>query len=213
MTGVWEVTVNFMTSRDIKGKRGGNVTNIFKTKLRVNKSLSYSHKQWKCHRQKWPISVARVHDTLQALSPSFSNSVIETAARPNHIFSSRLSTFALKWGKAWYQVQCSSVLQEQNRARRKLWRNAASSGLLQVYYKRNRTHLQPGVAPTRLHTVVVGNLRGCFRAAEQPCRRVLAAHPRCRPRASATLVSHHDHGNKSTTDKVVEWGYTKWLFP
>lgn len=40
-------------------------------------------------------------------------------------FSFQLSVFSLKWGKAWYQVQWSSVLHEQERGEQKLLQNAA----------------------------------------------------------------------------------------
>lgn len=55
-------------------------------------------------------SCASIHDTLQALESSFSNSVNQNSSEAKPHFLLSVKHISLKWGKAWYQVQCCSVL-------------------------------------------------------------------------------------------------------
>lgn len=123
------------------------------------------------------------------------------------MFSSRLSIFSLTWGKAWYQVQCLSVLHGQNRGGKAITKRSIVRTAERIILKKKiKKHLQWRFMPTNLHTIIVRNFCSCFSKRACPVLPACAGHTATPPTSGASgshRVSHGNHRNKRMTDQVV----------
>ena len=120
-------------------------------------------------------------------------------------FSSQLSIFSLKWGKAWYQVQCLSVLHEQNRGEKSYYKTQHSQDCWKCIIKKKKIkkHLQWRFMPTNLHTIIVRNFCSCF------SKRACPVLPACAGRTT-TPGGFPNHTQSHMAITGTEGWQTRW---
>lgn len=114
-------------------------------------------------------------------------------------------------------MQCLSVLHEQNREGKSYYKTQHSQDCWKYYLKKKKIkkHLQWRFMPTNLHTIIVRNFCSCFSKRARPVLPACAGRTTTPPTSGDSRshrVSHGNHRNKRTTDKVVEWGDREQFF-